>query len=73
MLCRRCSGRRVRETVGDLREDTARLCSAIRCSNCGSIEYSVVRANRLRPASGTALDASRDVQEGRSLLHQHSR
>lgn len=73
MLCRRCSGTRTRETFADLREETARLCSATRCSNCGSIEYSVVRANRLRPASGTMVDASRDVQERRSLLHQHSR
>ena len=73
MLCRRCSGRRVGETFANLREETPRVCSARRCSNCGSLEYSVVRANRLRPASGTTLDASRDVQDGRSLLHQHSR
>ena len=73
MLCRRCSGPLVRETVDDLREDIARLCSARRCSNCGRIEYSVVRANRLRFPSGTTVDASREVQEGKSLLQQHAR
>ena len=73
MFGRRCSGRRVRETFADRREDTACLCFATRCSNCGSIEYSVVRANRLRPASGTTVDASRDVQERKSFLPQHSR
>jgi hypothetical protein len=72
MLCRRCSGRRVRETFDDLREEVARICSARRCSNCGRIEYSVVRANRLRVPSGTTVDASRDVQEGKRLLPQHS-
>ncbi len=73
MLCRRCSGRLVRETFDDLREDIARLCSARRCSNCGRIEYAVVRANRLRAPSGTTVDASRHVQERRSPLPQHSR
>ena len=73
MLCRRCSGRLVRETFDDLREDIARLCSARRCSNCGRIEYSVVRANRLRFPRGTTVDASREVQEGKSLLQQHAR
>jgi hypothetical protein len=49
MLCQRCSGLLVRETFDDLREGTGCLCPAIRCINCGYIEDSVVRANRLRP------------------------
>jgi hypothetical protein len=47
MLCRRCSGLLVRETLIDLREETSRLCSATRCINCGHVEDSVVRANQL--------------------------
>ncbi len=49
MACRRCSGLLVPETFDSLREETARLYPATRCINCGSIEDSVVRANRLRP------------------------
>jgi len=37
----------VRETFSDLREETARLCPVTRCINCGNIEDTVVRANRL--------------------------
>jgi hypothetical protein len=48
MLCQRCRGMLVRETFSDLREETARLCSATRCINCGNIEDTVVRANQLR-------------------------
>jgi hypothetical protein len=48
MLCQRCRGLLVRETFGDLREETIRLYPATRCVNCGCIEDSVVRANRLR-------------------------
>jgi hypothetical protein len=48
MLCQRCRGLLVRETFDDLREETARMCLATRCINCGYIEDPVVRANRLR-------------------------
>jgi len=47
MLCPRCRGLLVRETFGELREEAERMYSATRCINCGSIEDSVVRANRL--------------------------
>jgi RNase P subunit RPR2 len=47
MLCQRCRGLLVRETGGDLREEAGIMCLATRCINCGSIEDSVVRANRL--------------------------
>lgn len=48
MLCQRCRGLLVRETFGELRGEAERKCSATRCINCGSIEDSVVQANRLR-------------------------
>lgn len=49
MLCQRCRGLLVRESFDDLREGAGCLCPATRCINCGSIEDSVIRANRLRP------------------------
>jgi hypothetical protein len=48
MLCQRCRGLLVRVTFSDLREESARLCPATRCVNCGYVEDSVVLANRLR-------------------------
>jgi hypothetical protein len=47
MICQRCKGLLVRETFGDLREEPGCMYPAIRCINCGYIEDSVVRANRL--------------------------
>lgn len=49
MLCHRCRGLLVHETFGDLREEAGCMSPAIRCINCGYIEDSVVRANRLHP------------------------
>lgn len=49
MLCQRCRGLLVREIFCDLRAETASVCPATRCINCGYIEDSVVRANRLLP------------------------
>ena len=49
MLCQRCRGLLVREIFCDLRAEAARMCPATRCINCGYIEDSVVRTNRLRP------------------------
>jgi hypothetical protein len=49
MICQRCRGLLVHETFGDLREEAGCMCPATRCINCGYIEDSVVRANRLRP------------------------
>jgi hypothetical protein len=59
MLCQRCRGLLVRETFDDLKEETDRMCPATRCINCGHIEDSVVRANRLRPPA-----ARRSVPHG---------
>jgi hypothetical protein len=50
MICQRCRGLLVRETFGDLREEPGCMYPAIRCINCGYIEDSVVRANRLYPS-----------------------
>jgi RNase P subunit RPR2 len=49
MLCQRCRGLLVRETFGELREETDRKCPATRCINCGYIEDSVILANRRSP------------------------
>ena len=47
MVCHRCKGLLARETFGDLREESSCMDPATRCLNCGYIEDSVVRANRL--------------------------
>jgi len=49
MICHRCRGLLVHEFLGDLREEAGCMTPATRCINCGYIEDSVVRANRLRP------------------------
>jgi hypothetical protein len=48
MLCQRCKGLLIREMFGELRDEIGRMCLTTRCINCGGIEDSVVRANRLR-------------------------
>jgi len=59
MICQRCRGLLVRETFGDLRDEAGCMYPATRCINCGYIEDSVVRANRLRPPT-----AKRSVPRG---------
>ncbi len=59
MVCQRCRGLLVHETFGDLREEVGCMCQATRCINCGYIEDSVMRANRLRPPA-----AKRTVPRG---------
>ena len=49
MVCQRCRGLLVREAFDSLSSEAGNLCMATRCINCGYIEDSVVRANRLRP------------------------
>ena len=49
MFCQRCKGLLVRETFGELREGTGCMSLAIRCINCGYLEDSVMRVNRLCP------------------------
>ena len=56
MLCQRCKGLLIREHLGELRElrdELGHICFATRCVNCGCIEDSVVRANRLRHPANT--------------------
>jgi hypothetical protein len=50
MICQRCRGLLVRESCDDLREEPGCMHPATRCINCGYIEDSVMRANRLHPA-----------------------
>lgn len=49
MICQRCRGLLVYETFDDMRNAAGCMCPTTRCINCGYIEDSVVRANRLRP------------------------
>jgi len=49
MLCHRCRGLLVYERFSDLREEAGSMSPAARCINCGYIEDSVVRFNRLHP------------------------
>ena len=49
MYCQRCKGLLVRETFDDLREGTGCMGLVTRCINCGYLEDSVMRANRLCP------------------------
>jgi hypothetical protein len=65
MRCQRCGGLLIRANFGELRDEIGHMCLATRCVNCGSIEDSVVRANRLR-RPGKAVDSSGDRQNWRS-------
>ena len=47
MRCQRYKGLIVRETHSELREKTGCMSPTARCINCGYIEDSVVRANRV--------------------------
>ena len=47
MVCQRCSGLLVREIFDDLSAEAGITFLATRCINCGYIEDSVFRANRL--------------------------
>ena len=51
LLCQRCRGLLVRETFDGLSPEAGNLCMSTRCINCGYIEDSVVRANRLHSLS----------------------
>jgi len=51
MFCHRCRGLLVYERLNDLTEQAGAICPATRCLNCGCIEDSVIRFNRLHPAA----------------------
>ena len=73
MICQRCRGMLVYETFGDQREEVDRMCQATRCINCGYIEDSVMRANRLHPPAPNRAAHRRMVGRGGVvLLRPHS-
>lgn len=73
MCCQRCRGLLVRETIGDLRVETGCMGLATRCINCGYIEDSVMRANRLRPSAAKRAVPRRIVRtEGVAFLRPHA-
>jgi hypothetical protein len=73
MVCRRCKGLLVYEYLGDLTAETSCTSPATRCINCGYIEDSVVRANRLRPPAPNRAAHRRMVERGGVVfLRPHS-
>ena len=65
MVCQRCSGLLVRETFDSLSTEAGIMCQVTRCINCGYIEDSVVRANRLHPPAAKRAVARGMVGKGR--------
>lgn len=72
MVCQRCKGLLVREIFDGLSVEASITFLATRCINCGYIEDSVVRANRLHHPTGTH-SASRGIVKkgGVVFLHAH--
>jgi hypothetical protein len=68
MVCQRCRGLLVRETFDGLSQEADIMCLATRCINCGSIEDSVVRANRLRPPAAKRAVPRGMVRKGEVVL-----
>jgi hypothetical protein len=64
MSCQRCKGLLIRETFGDLSEGTVCMSPATRCINCGYIEDSVMRANRLCPPAAKRAVPRMTVRKG---------
>ncbi len=64
MICQRCRGLLVRETFDGLSPEAGNMCLATRCINCGYIEDSVVRANRLHPPAAKRMVPRRIVRKG---------
>jgi hypothetical protein len=64
MRCLRCRGLLVRETFDGLSQEAGIMCLATRCINCGYIEDSVVRANRLHPPAAKRMVPRRIVRKG---------
>ena len=68
MACQRCRGLLVRETFDGLSQEAGIMCLATRCINCGYIEDSVVRANRLHPPAAKRAVDRRMVRKGEAVL-----
>jgi hypothetical protein len=64
MRCHRCRGLLVYEILSDLREEAGCMNPTTRCINCGYIEDSVVRANRLRPPAAKRVALRGMVMKG---------
>ena len=64
MVCQRCKGLLVREIFDDLSVEASITFLATRCINCGYIEDSVVRANRLHHPTGTHSASCGIVKKG---------
>lgn len=73
MVCQRCRGLLVYETFAEVRAETNRTSLATRCINCGYIEDSVMRANRLHPPAPSRAAHRRMVGRGGVVfLRPHS-
>jgi len=73
MVCQRCRGLLVRETFEDLSPEAGTMGPATRCINCGYIEDSVVRANRLHPPAAKRAVPRGIVRKGEVVfLRPHS-
>ena len=68
MRCQRCEGLLVRENFDELRYGTGGLYPATRCINCGCIEDSVVRVNRLHPLMAQRMASHGMVRKGGVLF-----
>ena len=68
MVCQRCRGLLVRETFDGLSPEADIMCLGTRCINCGYIEDSVVRANRLHPPASKRAVPRRMVRKGEVVL-----
>jgi hypothetical protein len=64
MLCQRCAGLLVREALTDC------LSVATRCVNCGSVEDSVIQANRFCHPVARRLVPRRRVRNGSVVSRQ---
>jgi len=72
MVCQRCRGLLVRETFDGLSQEAGIMCLATRCINCGYIEDSVVRANRLHPPAAKRTVARGIAKNGEAVLTKNS-
>ena len=73
MLCQRCSGLLVPETIDDLRVETGRIGMATRWINCGYLGDAVVHANRLNPPAPKRAVPQRGTRKASGLfLRSHA-
>jgi RNase P subunit RPR2 len=70
MVCQRCKGLLVREIFAELSVESSITFLAARCINCGYIEDSVVRANRLHPPRVKQPTPRSIVKKGGALFQQ---